>query len=67
MASQIASGSLHAFGMAKNLLNDSLSTTLETQLERERNAIATCGAHPEGQEGLKAFTEKRKPLFGKSL
>jgi enoyl-CoA hydratase/carnithine racemase len=32
-------------------------------MERERMGISQCGAHPDGQEGLKAFAEKRRPKF----
>ena len=32
-------------------------------LERERQSLASCPAHPDGMEGLKAFTQKRKPAF----
>ena len=47
--------------MVMILLLDSLSTTLETQMEHEARAIATQGAGPEGREGIAAFTAKRKP------
>ena len=53
-----------AHGAAKQLLTDSFDTSFETQIERERKALAACGEHPEGQEGLKAFAEKRKPRYG---
>jgi 2-(1,2-epoxy-1,2-dihydrophenyl)acetyl-CoA isomerase len=64
MAEELAQKSLHAFSAAKQLLTDSFDTSFETQIERERQALSACAAHPEGQEGLKAFTEKRKPRFG---
>jgi enoyl-CoA hydratase/carnithine racemase len=32
-------------------------------IERERQGLSSCAAHPDGQEGLKAFSEKRKPKF----
>jgi 2-(1,2-epoxy-1,2-dihydrophenyl)acetyl-CoA isomerase len=59
---------LNSFGWSKKLLTDSFDTSFETHIERERRAIASCAAHPEGIEGLRAFSEKRKPLFnpGKS-
>ncbi len=63
MARTIARGSLHSYGVAKRLLTDSFDTSFETQIERERNGLATCAAHADGQEGLRAFTEKRKPTF----
>jgi len=64
MAEELAQRSLNAYGAAKQLLTDSFDTSLETQLERERASLAACAEHPEGQEGLKAFSEKRKPRFG---
>ena len=63
MASDLAKGSLHSFGWSKNLFNNSFDTSLEEQLEQERLGIETCGNHPEGKEGIKAFQEKRKPVF----
>lgn len=63
MAREIAGGSLHSFGLAKQLLNDSFDTPLEAELERERAGLCECGAHPEGIEGVAAFIEKRKPDF----
>ena len=55
--------SLHSFAWSKKLMTDSFNNTLETQLELERQGISDCGAHPDGQEGLRAFVEKRKPSF----
>ena len=63
MAFDLSKGSLHSYGLSKRLINNSFNTPLETQLEDERLAIATCGNHPDGQEGIKAFQEKRKPSF----
>jgi enoyl-CoA hydratase/carnithine racemase len=33
------------------------------QLEHEREGIAACAAHPDGEEGMRAFAAKRKPSF----
>jgi len=63
MARELAKTSLHSFGLSKQLLNDSFGNSLETQLERERKGLSGCGSHADGQEGLKAFVEKRKPAF----
>ena len=63
MALNLSKGSLHSFGWSKRLINNSFDTPLETQLEQERLGIETCGNHPEGQEGIRAFQEKRKPVF----
>lgn len=63
LAETLAQRSAHAFGAAKQLLTDSFDTSFETQLERERQALSACAAHPDGREGLKAFAEKRKPAL----
>ena len=60
---QLTQTSLHSFGWSKKLMTDSFHNTLETQLELERQGISACGAHPDGQEGIRAFVEKRKPSF----
>ncbi|HAA03645.1 MAG TPA: enoyl-CoA hydratase [Syntrophobacteraceae bacterium] len=63
MARELSSGSLHSFGWSKKLITDSFSSSFETHIERERRGLASCAAHPEGVEGLRAFAEKRKPVF----
>jgi 2-(1,2-epoxy-1,2-dihydrophenyl)acetyl-CoA isomerase len=55
--------SVQSFGMCKNLFNDSMHTPLETQMEKERAGLELSAESPHGQEGLKAFSEKRKPNF----
>lgn len=63
MAQDLMRLSRHSYAWTKRLLFESMHTSLETQLEREREGIAACGAHPDGQEGMAAFAEKRKPIF----
>jgi 2-(1,2-epoxy-1,2-dihydrophenyl)acetyl-CoA isomerase len=63
MARELAQASNHAFGWSKNLLTDSFNSSFEAHIERERTGLSTCADHPDGREGLKAFTEKRKPVF----
>jgi 2-(1,2-epoxy-1,2-dihydrophenyl)acetyl-CoA isomerase len=63
MARELSAGSLNSFGWSKELLTDSFSSSFETHMERERRGLASCAAHPEGVEGLRAFAEKRKPVF----
>lgn len=65
LGERLADRSPHAFGAAKRLLMDSFDTALETQLEREREALARAAVHPDGAEGLAAFLEKREPRFRK--
>lgn len=64
MALLLSKKSLHSFGYAKQLMTDSYNNSFETQLELERSALSACGDHPDGREGLAAFVEKRKPVFG---
>ena len=59
----LANSSLNSFAWSKRLLTDSFNNTLETQLELERQGISDSARHPDGQEGIKAFVEKRKPVF----
>ncbi|HEU0294339.1 MAG TPA: enoyl-CoA hydratase-related protein [Anaerolineales bacterium] len=63
MLESLAKSALHSFAWSKRLLTESFSHTLETQLELERQGISDCARHPNGQEGIKAFVEKRKPVF----
>lgn len=63
MLERLAKTSLHSFAWSKKLMTDSLNHTLESQLELERQAISDCAAHPDGQEGIRAFVEKRRPSF----
>ncbi|MGO9116164.1 MAG: enoyl-CoA hydratase/isomerase family protein [Desulfomonilaceae bacterium] len=63
MAEEIAQGPLHSFGHSKRLMTDSFNNSFETHLQFEREALAACAAHAEGEEGISAFVEKRKPIF----
>ena len=63
MAAQIATGSASAFGKVKDLLDSSFDYNLEGQMEREARAIAEQVVSQDGQEGMSAFLEKRKPDF----
>jgi len=63
MLEGLAKSALHSFAWSKRLLIESLTNTLETQLELERQGISDCASHSNGQEGIRAFVEKRKPVF----
>lgn len=63
MLDHLTKTALHSFAWSKKLMTDSFNNTLESQLELERQGISDCAAHPNGQEGIRAFIEKRKPAF----
>jgi 2-(1,2-epoxy-1,2-dihydrophenyl)acetyl-CoA isomerase len=63
MVQEIRTRPLSSFAASKKLFTDSFNTALERQLEKEREFLAWCADHPNGQEGIKAFLEKRKPSF----
>jgi 2-(1,2-epoxy-1,2-dihydrophenyl)acetyl-CoA isomerase len=63
LACSLAQGPTATFGSAKRLLHDGWNQTLETQMELESRAIAEAGGTADGQEGIRAFVEKRKAKF----
>ncbi len=63
LARQLAEGPTGAYGSVKRLLESAASAGLETQMEQESLAIAAAGASADGQEGIRAFLEKRPPRF----
>ena len=62
LADKLAAGPRHAFGKTKRLLAASAGA-LETHLALEGRTIAGQAATPEGQEGIRAFLDKRKPSY----
>lgn len=58
MAGAIAAGTPHAFRWSKRLLDAAWTTSLETQMELERQGIVDCAADPEGAERVRAFLER---------
>ena len=66
LARELAAGSPLAFRTVKTLLNgtfDTFDQTLKAQMEQEARAIVEVGATANGQEGINAFLNKRKPEF----
>ena len=62
-AAKLADGPTGALGEAKKLLALSAESSLETQMEHERRAIAACGNMDDFREGVDAFLNKRQPKF----
>ena len=63
LARDLADGPTLAYGAVKALLNGTFDQTLESQMELEARAIADLSVTRDGQEGISAFLEKRKPKF----
>ena len=63
LATQLAAGPSRAFGAVKRTLLAAAGRDLEAQLDLEGDSIAEMSATPDGQEGIRAFLEKRKPDF----
>jgi len=63
LAASLAAGPTRSFGATKALLNATFENGLETQMELEARAIAAASISADGQEGIRAFLEKRKPQF----
>jgi len=63
LAQSFANGPTRSFGMVKKLLNESFTTTLETQMEQEARGIAGMARTIDGIEGVNAFVGKRRPIF----
>lgn len=63
IATKLASGPLSSHGIVKKLLLSSFDNSLETQMELEGRYISKSTSTKNGQEGISAFLEKRKPNF----
>ncbi|MCP3976103.1 MAG: enoyl-CoA hydratase [bacterium] len=63
LARELAHGATLAFGKVKELLHNSFTGTLETQMEFEARGIAGLTHTHDGREGVAAFSEKRAPNF----
>jgi 2-(1,2-epoxy-1,2-dihydrophenyl)acetyl-CoA isomerase len=63
LASTLAEGPTDAYASAKRLVLASAHETLESQMELEAAAITQAATGADGQEGIAAFLEKRKPIF----
>jgi 2-(1,2-epoxy-1,2-dihydrophenyl)acetyl-CoA isomerase len=63
VASKLAQGATRAIGLTKRALNKSISSDLETVLEYESYLQEIAGATADHLEAVRAFFEKRKPVF----
>jgi 2-(1,2-epoxy-1,2-dihydrophenyl)acetyl-CoA isomerase len=63
LAEKVASGARQSASAVKKLVLMSFKTGLEEQMELEGRLIAECADSPDGNEGINAFLEKRRPQF----
>ena len=63
LSSKIASKSLPILRLAKEAITSGLQLDLDRALQLEIGCFATCFGAEDHDEGMLAFTEKRKPLF----
>jgi len=63
MAQRLAQGPTQAFAKVKELLISSAKESLEAQMELEARGIAGNATGTDGQEGITAFLEKRRPTY----
>lgn len=63
LAQRVAHMPVGTLGRVKRLLNQAFVTSLEDQLEDERQVLGISANFPEGREGVAAFLEKRPPNF----
>lgn len=60
---ELAQGPTATYAAIRGLLQQSLGSSLTDQLEAERASIFQRAGSPEGREGVRAFTERRRPDF----
>jgi enoyl-CoA hydratase/carnithine racemase len=63
LAARLAAGPGFALAMTKEMLNREMDVSLDTALEWEAQAQATCMQHPDYREAYEAFIDKREPKF----
>jgi 2-(1,2-epoxy-1,2-dihydrophenyl)acetyl-CoA isomerase len=63
LAARLAAGPTHAYGRTKGLLQATLGDGFDAQLRRETESFAACAATEDFAEGVRAFLEKRRPVF----
>lgn len=63
LATQLAKGARGSLGGIKRLCDMASGNTLQTHLALEREALLRCVLSTDGREGIRAFVEKRAPVF----
>jgi len=63
IAKRLAQGPTNAFGSVKSLMLSGFAESLESQMALEAEAIGKNAVSSDGQEGINAFLERRRPDF----
>src|SRR5712692_4994399 len=63
LATRLASGPANALALTKRALDEALINSLDRQLDVERDLQAKAGISPDHAEGVRAFLDKRPPIF----
>jgi 2-(1,2-epoxy-1,2-dihydrophenyl)acetyl-CoA isomerase len=63
LARQLATQATRGFGLTKRALNASFANGLDAQLEVEAQAMHEAGRTADYEEGVRAFLEKRAPVY----
>lgn len=63
LASTLAKQATRGFGLTKRALNASLGNSLDEQLDVEAQCMHEAGRTADYEEGVRAFLEKRKPVY----
>ena len=63
LAAELAKGATRALAAAKRLMHSGAVESLETQIENELRSIYELAATDDTREAIKAFNEKRTPVF----
>ncbi len=63
LAARLAAGPTHGYGLLKKAMYASPGNSLDAQLDLERDLQRDAGFSEDYREGVRAFMEKRKPVF----
>ncbi len=63
LAARLAQGPTAGLGLTKTLVHQAATNTLDQQLDLERDAQREAGRTPDYAEGVRAFLEKRAPVY----
>jgi 2-(1,2-epoxy-1,2-dihydrophenyl)acetyl-CoA isomerase len=63
LTARLAAGPTCAYGRTKALLQATIGDAFDAQLRRETESFAACAATEDFAEGVRAFLEKRRPVF----